>query len=265
VPQDQPSVWANGVAYDGYVGRWSRLVADEFVATLGVPSDMRWLDVGCGAGALTAAILAGGAPKSVVAIDPSEPFLDYARQRVADDRAEFRSGNAQTLDFDTGAFDATVSGLVLNFLPDPERAVGEMVRVTSKDGTIAAYVWDYAGEMQLMRRFWDAAVELDPSAAAFDEGRRFELARPEPLERLFTGAGAREVAVRAVDVPTVFRDFDDYWQPFLGGQGPAGAYAVSLAPDRRAALAERLRSGLTDRSDGPIELTARAWVVKGLK
>jgi SAM-dependent methyltransferase len=261
---DEPDVWANGVAYDGYVGRWSRLVADELVATLAVPAGARWLDVGCGAGALTAAILAGGAPASVLAIDSSCPFLEYARQCVTDSRAEFRTGDAQALDLDD-EFDAIVSGLVLNFLSDPGRAVAGMAGVARAGGTLAAYVWDYGGEMQLIRRFWDAAVQLDPAAVELDEGRRFPLARPAPLERLFRESGLRDVAVRAIDVPTVFRDFDDYWTPFLGGQGPAGAYAVSLSPDLQVALAECLSTMLPRGSDGSIELTARAWVVQGQK
>jgi SAM-dependent methyltransferase len=174
-------------------------------------------------------------------------------------------GDAQSLDFDAGSFDAVVSGLVLNFVAEPGRAVLEMARVTRPGGTTAAYVWDYAGEMQLMRRFWDAAVELDPGAEELDEGRRFDLARPAPLERHFRDAGLGDVGVEAIDVATVFRGFDDYWQPFLGGQGPAGAYALSLAPDRRDALAERLRAGLPQERDGSIRLVARAWAVRGSK
>lgn len=240
-------------------------MAAEFVGTLGVPADQVWLDVGCGAGALTAAILAGAAPAGVDAVDPSRAFLEYANARVADDRARFHQGDAQALTFGAAFFDAVVSGLVLNFLPDVGRAAAEMVRVARPGGTIAAYVWDYAGEMQLMRRFWDAAVELDPGAAELDEGRRFPVARPAPLEQLFRDGGLADVSVRAIDVTTVFRDFDDYWLPFLGGQGPAGAYAVSLPPDRQAALAERIRAGLRFGSDGSIRLVARAWAIRGLK
>jgi len=224
-----------------------------------------WLDVGCGAGGLTAAILAGASPASVDAVDPSRGFLEYARARVADERARFRAGDAQALEFAAGSFGAAVSGLVLNFLPDVDQAVAELVRVTRPGGTIGAYVWDYAGEMQLLRRFWDAAAELDPTAAELDEGRRFPLTRPAPLERLFRGAGLRDVTVWPIDVPTVFRDFDDYWTPFLGGQGPAGAYARALDADRRDALAERIRAALPFDADGSIILVARAWAVRGLK
>jgi hypothetical protein len=138
-----------------------------------------------------------------------------------------------------------------------------MRRVAAPSGTVAAYVWDYAEGMRLMRAFWDAAAALDPAAASLDEGRRFPLCRPEPLARLFAAAGLREVATRAIDVPTVFRDFDDYWDPFLGGQGPAPAYCVGLAEDARTALRERLRTSLPVAPDGRIRLTARAWAVRG--
>jgi hypothetical protein len=134
--------------------------------------------------------------------------------------------------------------------------------VARPGAVVAAYVWDYAGGMELMRRFWDAAAALDPAAAELDEGRRFPLCREEPLASLFGGAGLREVAVRAIDVPTRFRDFDDYWNPFLGGQGPAPGYAMALGEDERAALRERIRAGLPAGPDGSIGLVARAWAVR---
>jgi SAM-dependent methyltransferase len=169
------------------------------------------------------------------------------------------------LPFTDASFDGVVSGLVLNFIPQPEVALSEMTRVAKPGGRVAAYVWDYAGKMQLMRRFWDAAVELNPAAAELDEGRRFPLCQPGPLRALFSGAGLREVEVRAIDIPTPFRDFDDYWTPFLGGQGPAPGYAVSLSETSRAELRERIRARLPVAPDGSIALIARAWAVQGLK
>jgi hypothetical protein len=154
---------------------------------------------------------------------------------------------------------------VLNFVPEPERAVAEMVRVVRPGGTVAAYVWDYAEGMQLIRHFFDAATEVDPAAAAHDEGLRFAICRPEPLRELFRSAGARNVEVVAVDAHAVFADFDDLWQPFLGGQGPAGAYAVSLDDERRTALREELRQRLPIAGDGSIALTLRAWAAIGAK
>jgi SAM-dependent methyltransferase len=256
-------VWASGDAYEPYVGRWSRVVAREFVAWLGVSPRRRWLDVGCGTGALTQAILDGADPEGVTGIDPSEGFIAYARSRVTSQTAHFEVGSAQSLPIGDAVFDATVSGLVLNFVPDPTRAVNEMARTTRSTGRVAAYVWDYAGEMQLMRRFWDAAIALDPAARQRDEGRRFPICQERPLADLFKAAGLGRVEVRAIDVPTVFRDFDDYWLPFLGGQGPAPGYCMSLTEDRRGALRERLRATLATGADGRIELTARAWAVRG--
>jgi SAM-dependent methyltransferase len=164
-----------------------------------------------------------------------------------------------------GELDAIVSGLVLNFIPDQKKAVSEMRRVAREGGTVAAYVWDYGGEMQLMRYFWDAAAALSPKAGELDEAKRFPVCRPEPLEELFAAAGLRNVAVSKIDVLTVFRDFDDYWSPFLGGQGPAPGYCMSLPEADRAALRDRIRSALPVAKDGSIPLIARAWAVKGVK
>ncbi|WP_270934392.1 class I SAM-dependent methyltransferase [Falsiroseomonas oryzae] len=257
-------LWAAGEAYEPYVGRWSRRLAPEFLAWLDVPDGARWLDVGCGTGALTAAILDGHAPAAVLGVDPSEGFLAFARRRVGDPRAAFRQGDAQALPVPDAEFDAAVSGLVLNFVPDQPRAAGEMRRAARPGGTVAAYVWDYAEGMQMMRRFWDAAAVLDPAGAGGrDEALRFPLCRPDPLRGLFEAAGMRGVAVEPIVVPTVFRDFDDYWSPFLAGGAPAPAYCLSLDEDRRAALRGRLRATLPTAPDGSIALTARAWAVRG--
>jgi SAM-dependent methyltransferase len=260
---DAKERWASGEPYEAYVGRWSRRVTPEFLAWLGTSAGADWLDVGCGTGALTATILATRAPRRVVGIDRSAGFLDLARQQLAGTQAELREADALRLPFPAAAFDAVVSGLVLNFVPDPAQAVAEMARVVRPGGAVAIYVWDYAEGMELMRRFWEAAAALDPRAAELDEGRRFPLCRPEALRGLLEDAGLAAVATRAIDVPTVFRDFDDYWTPFLGGQGPAPAYCVTLADSTRTALAQRLRASLPIRPDGSIHLTARAWAVRG--
>jgi SAM-dependent methyltransferase len=257
--------WAVGAAYESYVGRWSRLVARELLRWLAVSPGSSWLDVGCGTGALVEAILEGAAPRAVVGVDRSAGFVSDARARVADRRVAFGIADAQALPLADGAFDAVVSGLVLNFVPQPDGMVAEMARAGRPGSTIALYVWDYAGRMELMRRFWDAAKGLDPAAAALDEGVRFPGCAAAPLEALFTAAGLASVATRAIDVPTRFRDFDDLWSPFLGGQGPAPAYATSLPDDRRAALREGLRAALRVASDGSISLTARAWAVRGTR
>ena len=256
-------IWAVGSAYEGYIGRWSRLVAREFLAWLDVASGRRWLDVGCGTGALSQTILERSAPSTVTGIDASGGFVDHARGQISDPRASFRVGDAQALPFEDGDFDAAVSGLVLNFVPDPARMLGAMRRVVQPGGVVAVYVWDYAGEMHVMRYFWDVAAELDPAARNLAEGLRFPVCRPGPLAELARAAGLDEVATRSLDVSATFQDFDDYWTPFLGGQGPAPAYCMSLTEERRAALRERLRAALPIRPDGSVALIARAWAVRG--
>jgi SAM-dependent methyltransferase len=247
------------------VGRWSRRVATEFLQWLKVLNSKQWLDVGCGTGALTRGILEGANPARVVGMDRSAGFVEYAKAHANDPRAEFRVADAQSLETERGAYDAVVSGLVLNFVPDPPRMVAEMARACRLSGRVALYVWDYAGEMQLLRYFWDAAAALDPAARELDEGVRFPIANPRRLWNLFLDAGLNDVTTRAIDVPTSFRDFDDYWTPFLGGQGPAPGYAMSLGEDSRRALREYLRAHLPTQPDGSIQLTARAWAVKGTR
>jgi SAM-dependent methyltransferase len=257
--------WDAGDAYEPYVGRWSRLVAQEFLRWLVVPPGSRWLDVGCGTGVLSQAILMHAAPHEVVGIDPSTAYILFARMRVSDPRARFQVGDAQALQAATAAYDAVVAGLVLNFVRRPDKAVAEMARATRRGGTVAAYVWDYAEGMQLIRYFWDAAGALYQRARELDEGKRFPICNPESLSELFRMAGLEGVEVRAIDVPTDFRDFDDYWSPFLGAQGPAPSYAMSLSEERRAALRERLRASLPTDPDGRIRLIARAWAVRGVR
>jgi SAM-dependent methyltransferase len=257
-------VWAVGDAYEAYVGRWSRSVAVAFLNWLDLPAGGRWLDVGCGTGALTATVLAVADPGQVVGVDPSDGFLANARTRIVDPRATFRTGDAQSLSLPDHGFDAVVSGLALNFVPDPGRAVAEFGRLATVGGTAAAYVWDYAEGMAIMRYFWDAAVALDPAAAELDEGRRFPLCRPEALCTLWTDAGLDQVSAQAIQVPTVFVDFDDYWTPFLGGQGPAPGYARSRTEDHRRVLRDLIRARLPTGPDGSIALTAKAWAVRGI-
>lgn len=272
-------MWTSGDAYEPYVGRWSRLVAERFVGWLcppgplrssdagtpapasadgALPAGRRWLDVGCGTGALTRAVLAGAAPAAVVGLDRSPGFLAVARRvhpalAVADGAA---------LPVRPGSVDAVVSGLLLNFLPDPVAAVAGMARAARPGGVVAAYVWDYADGMQPIRRFWDAAVALDPAAAALDEGR-WSLCRPAGLTEAFTAAGLARVEVTGLTVPTRFRDFDDYWQPFLGAVGAAPAYLAGLPPDARDRIRERLRTSVPAAPDGSLPLSARAWAVRG--
>jgi trans-aconitate methyltransferase len=206
-------------------------VAREFLAWLAVAPGSRWLDLGCGTGVLSQAILQYANPAAVQGIDRAEGYVAFAREQVRDARVHFAVQELQSLAGESGTvtYDAVVSGLVLNFLPQPPAALGHMIRATRAGGLVAAYVWDYAGNMQLMRHFWDAAVALDPQALALDEGRRFPICQPQPLAELFRTAGLSAVEVRAIEIATDFQDFDDYWSPFLGGQGPAPSYAMALS------------------------------------
>jgi SAM-dependent methyltransferase len=254
-------IWDNSAAYEAYVGRWSRPLAAEFVRWLGVSPGGKWLDVGCGTGALTEAILDVADPQLVVGCDRSPAYLAFARAHTAD-RAAFVESEISVLPH--ADFDAVVSGLVLNFLPDPHVGVAAMAARARRSGIVASYVWDYADGMQMMRLFWDAARELDPAARELDEGVRFPLCRPDALAELFTRAGVRDVEIRPIEVSSVFRNFDDYWTPFWGGQGPAPGYTMSLSEEHRERLRSLLESRLTPDSDGTISLIARAWAARGL-
>jgi ubiquinone/menaquinone biosynthesis C-methylase UbiE len=256
-----PDVWAIGNAYEPYVGRWSRPVAREFLQWVALPYGLAWLDVGCGTGALSQTILDKCAPRSVRAVDPSAGYLKYAQQHLQDWRITFQIGDAQALPLPDRSVDAAVSGLVLNFIPDMGRALAEMKRVVRPRGRVALYVWDYAEKMEFIRKFWDTAVALDSQAEALDEGRRFPVCRPEALRELFVKAGFADINLRTIDVPTVFRDFADYWTPFLGGQGPAPSYCMSLTPEQRESLRARLRGALPTQADGGIALIARAFAI----
>jgi SAM-dependent methyltransferase len=258
-------IWAGGEAYEDFVGRWSRLVAPEFVKWLNVKPNLRWLDVGCGTGVLTQAILENASPSSVVGIDPTEQFLDYAREHVQDSRVTFRTGDALALQTDRGTIEAVVSGLVLQLFDKPERMIAEMARACRLSGRVATYVWDYSGGMEMMRYFWDVADEFDPAAREADTKNRFANMTLPNLWNLFLDAGLNDVTTRAIQVPTVFRDFDDYWNPFLVKQGTIPAYVMSLSEDKRAALRERVRAKLPIERDGSIHLTAQVLAVRGTR
>ncbi len=258
-------VWADGDAYERYVGRWSRAVAVEFLRWLDAPAGLNWLDVGCGTGALSATILATTEPARILGVDPADGFLATARSRFGDERVSFQHADAQALPVPDRSVDVVVSGLALNFVPDPQRAVAEFARVVKPGGTAAAYVWDYAGAMAMMRYFWDAATDLDPAAGELDEGRRFPICQPEPLAAAWTAAGLAGAEVHGIEIPTRFADFDDYWLPFLGGQGAAPGYAMSLRAEHRDALRDLIRGRLPSEPDGSVALTARAWAVRGIR
>lgn len=252
-----------GDAYEAYMGRWSRPLARAFVEWLHPQRAANWLEVGCGTGALTSAICELCEPASVVACDPSEPFIEQARRNLPDARASFVVAGVEALPRRSGGFHAAVSGLVLNFLPDPGAAMAFIRDRLRQGGAVAAYVWDYAEGMEFLRCFWEEAVASDARAAVFDEGRRFPLCRRSALAALFRGAGLAQVESVPLEIPTDFVTFDDYWTPFLRGVGPAPSYVASLDPPGRELLRERLRRRLHAGSDGRIQLRARAWAVRG--
>jgi SAM-dependent methyltransferase len=245
------------------MGRWSRLVAKPFVEWLAAEPRAHWLDVGCGTGALTQAICDLGRPATVVACDSSGPLLDVASSTLPDKRVSFELGTGEHLPDRDGGFDAIVSGLVLNFLPDAQRALTAMRRRLSPRGQVAAYVWDYAGGIEFLSHFWAAAVALDPGAAALDEGRRFAKYDEAGVVAAFAAAGLGELEVERLKVVTPFASFEDFWQPFLGRTGPAPTYVASLDAERRARLEALLSERLQPSGDGRIVLSASAWAVRG--
>jgi len=255
--------WLSTNAYERFMGRWSILVAQEFLGWLAVPYSRRWVDLGSGTGSLTNLILKRYQPKEIIAIDSSSEFISHAQRSISDPRVQFRIGLAQSLELDSNSVDAVVSGLVLNFIPQPEEAIAGMMRVTKPGGKIGAFVWDYADGMQMLRYFWDAAIELDHLAREFDEGIRFPLCREGQLESLFREIGLKQIEVTSIEVRTLFQNFDDYWQPFLGGVGPAPSYTMSLDQQDRQKLEDKLHEMLPIDESGSISIIARAWAVKG--
>lgn len=254
--------WKTGDAYERYMGRWSHLVANRFVDWLGAPASADWLDVGCGSGALSQAILTKGRPAHLTAIDQSPGFVGTAQLRLGDGVC-CKVGDALSLPLEDASVDVSVSGLVLNFIPEPDAALAEMVRVTKVGGTVALYVWDYAGTMELLRVFWDTVVELFPGASDRHESIRFPDSNGEALGRLLTRAGLVDIETTPIDVTTRFQDFGDYWRPFLGGQGPAPSFVASLDESEKTQLQMALRGRLPSQTDGSIPLSARAWAAKG--
>ncbi len=261
--QNMSDSWLSGNPYERFMGRWSILVAQRFLEWLDIPPARIWSDVGCGTGSLTKLILETYQPKEIFSFDPSEDFISYAQRLIADPSVHFKVDLAQSLELHSHSIDAVVSGLALNFMPQPGQALSEMIRVAKPGGIVAAYVWDYAEGMQMLRYFWDAAVALDGDAAELDEGVRFPLCQEARLRTLFLESGLREVTLKSVEVPTVFSDFEEYWHPFLGGIGPAPSYVMNLKNTQRNALEERLQSSLPRSENGTISLVARAWAIQG--
>ena len=254
--------WNAAATYDDFMGRWSRPLAEEFVRWIDAAPEGHWLDVGTGTGALASAICHLGRPASVVGCDRSESFVAAAQEGLRDPRVKFQVAGVGALPSRQGGYDLVVSGLALNFFPEPLRAVQEQLSLLRSGGAVAALVWDYADGMEFLRHFWDAAASVEPSAAELDEGRRFPICKPDALASLFGGAGLRRVRTGSVVVPTVFSSFEDYWRPLLGATGPAPSFVATLSDQQRRSLEADLRERLGGNS-GPIELAAKAWAVFG--
>jgi SAM-dependent methyltransferase len=251
--------WEHGDAYELFIGRWSSLVAVSFLDWLALPSGLRWVDVGCGTGALSEAILDTQDPTAVDGVEPSAGFVGAASERLGE-RATLHRAPAEDLPLFDGSADVVVSGLVLNFIADLPAALAEMRRVAA-DGIVAAYVWDYGGGMDMLRLFWEAADDVDPDGS-LDEGRRFPICRPDALSAAFLAAGLADPEVVALDIPTPFASFDDLWLPFTGGQGAGPSYLVTLDIAKQDALKASMRARIPVNTDGSIALNARAWAIR---
>lgn len=257
-------IFAESDAYERFMGRWSRQLAPLLVRFASVGSARSILDLGSGTGALAFALAEAVRAADVTGIDPSSAYVRSASARAPSGRVRFLVRDARDLQLPADSFDAALSLLALNFVPDAGKALQEMTRVTRPGGTVAAAVWDYGEGMEMLRVFWEEAVALDPGVAMRDE-RNMPLCRQGELATLWRANGLQAVQDEPLTIDLRFESFDDYWSPFLGGQGPAGAYAASLSYERRSALESRLRARvLAGRPDGAFTLRARAWAVKGV-
>lgn len=257
-------MFGDAEAYDRFMGRWSRLVAPRLVDFTDLPDRGRMLDVGSGTGALAFAVAERKRQAGVLGIDPSQEYVAYAKTRNSfGDRVRFQVGDAQQLHFPDASFDAAVSLLVFNFIPDAKKALLEVRRVTKPGSRISAAVWDYGAGMRMLRTFWDAAVRVDPGAAKFDE-KHMPLCRAGELSALWREAGLADVREQSIDITMRFGSFADYWNPFLLGQGPAGSYAHRLDGDGLQALRNEVKRLLAwSKEDTPLVLSARVWSVLG--
>lgn len=258
-------MFAGAEAYSRFMGRWSRLAAPLLLDFAGeLPAAGRVCDVGSGTGSLAFAIAGRYPALQVLGIDPSTEYVAYAvSKNPYPGRVAFAVGDAQAFNYPDASFDAALSLLVFNFIPRPAGALRELRRVTKPGGRIAAAVWDYGDGMRMLRLFWDAAAKVDPAAAKHDE-KYAPLCRAGELEALWKQAGCKNVRERALEITTSFSSFAGFWDPFLLGQGPAGAFVKDLDPGRRAALRDELRRRLPiSDNDGPFSLPARLWAVRG--
>ena len=257
-------MFGNARNYERFMGRWSHLVAPLLVGFTDVADSGRVLDVGSGTGSL-AFVIAERKPRVLVlGIDPSREYIAYASSRNPfPERVSFQVADAQELYFPDESFQASLSLLVFNFIPDPRKALGEVRRVTKPGGRISAAVWDYGARMRMLRVFWDAAVSIDARADKFDE-RYMPLCRAGELSQLWRQGGLEDVHEQPLDISMRFHSFADYWEPFHLGQGPAGTYVRSLDHNKLQVLRGEVKRRLSLRAENvPFDLQTRVWAVRG--
>jgi len=252
----------SGADYERWMGRWSRLLAHEFLEWLNIPGGLRWIDICCGSGVLTEAIVERNAPAAIVGVDVSPEQINFARQHRTRDNVTFDTANAMSLPFPDASFDIAVCGFGLNYLPNPSQGMEEFQRVIRPGGILAIYVWDYEDGAKFLREFWDAAIAIDGEATAFDQDRRFPMCTPAGLRAVFAQPNFADIATHPLDIVTRFTSFDDYWEPLLSRQGSAPNYLATRAPQIQRKICERLRAALPINGEGAIELPARAWAIR---
>jgi SAM-dependent methyltransferase len=259
--------YTNPAAYDRFMGRWSAHLAPLFVRFAGVEDGQRILDVGCGTGSLTRALLSNSKAIRVEGVDPTAAYVAFAQQAVEDARAEFQVSAAEALPFPDSTFDAALALLVLQDIADPDRAIREMARVTRRGGRVAACQWDFANGLPMLSLFWDAAEVLAPKEIA---RRRADASPSKPaglgdLAEYWTRAGLRDITTGSLEIAMRFCAFHDFWQPFLAGSTPTSAFAAALNRETGGDLERALRDRIPDiQSDGSFVLPARAWAVVGV-
>jgi SAM-dependent methyltransferase len=255
-------MWGGG-DYDLLMGRWSRLMAPLFIRFADVADGEHILEVGCGTGSLTRALLESGPNVQVTGVDGSADYIAINQEASGERRVKLERGDAQALSYPDDNFDRTISLLVMNFVPDAARAVMEMKRVTRIGGSVAAAVWDYGDGMEMLRHLWDEAAAIDDAALTKHEGN-MPLCRQGELAALWAECGLKSVADTGLTIQMDFSSFEDYWEPFVTGVGPSGSYVRSLEAVMQAKLRDRLREKLIGgRGDAPFSLKARAWAVRG--
>src|SRR5262245_48499894 len=257
---------SSGDGYEQLMGRWSRRLADPFLAFAGLARGERVLDVGCGTGSLTFLLAQRPELEAIAGIDYAAPYIEHATRRNHDPRVSFRFGQPSSLPLPDHSFDRVLCQLVLHFVAEPKRAVAEMRRVARPGATVAAAVWDARGGLVANRLFHDTASALDPAAAA-RRARNYTrpMTRPGELEAAWRQAGFAEIAATELAIRMEFASFDDYWAPYLGMDGPAAEYIATIDGAALPRLHEAVRSAYLDgEPDGARSYVAVAWAVKGL-